>query len=210
MKTPASQISPGLPLQFWFEFASTYSYLAAARVERLARDANVTIEWKPFLLGPIFREQGWNDSPFNIYPIKGRYMWRDMERLCEWYGLPFTMPSQFPRNGLRAARVTCLVQNELWCSAFVRAVYHASFAEDRDIAQSETLMSILNSLGQPGAQLLERAESPENKDRLRQQTEEAARLGIFGAPTFVSGAELFWGNDRLEGAIAWHTAHATK
>jgi 2-hydroxychromene-2-carboxylate isomerase len=207
MKTPASSISPTRPLQFWFEFASTYSYLAAARIARLAEKANVAVEWKPFLLGPIFREQGWNDSPFNIYPIKGRYMWRDMERLCERYGLPFKKPSQFPRNGLRAARVTCLVQNELWCPALVRAVYRANFAEDQDISQSETLVSILNSLEQSGAQLLERAESPENKDRLRQQTEEAARLGIFGAPTFVTRSELFWGNDRLEDAIAWHIAH---
>ena len=210
MKISASQISTTLPLQFWFEFASTYSYLAAARIERLAENANVTVEWKPFLLGPIFREQGWNDSPFNLYPVKGRYMWRDMERLCKRYGVPFKKPSQFPRNGLRAARVTWLVQNELWCPALVRAVYHANFAEDRDIAQPEVLVSILNSLGQPGAQLLERAELPENKDRLRRQTEEAARLGIFGAPTFVSRSELFWGNDRLEDTIAWHTAHATE
>jgi 2-hydroxychromene-2-carboxylate isomerase len=209
MKTSASPITNAPPLQFWFEFASTYSYLAAARIESLAETANVAVEWKPFLLGPIFREQGWNDSPFNIYPVKGRYMWRDMERLCARYGLPFKKPSQFPRNGLRAARVTCLSQNEPWCPAFVRAVYQANFAEDRDIAQSETLLSILNSLGQPGAQLLERAESPENKERLRQQTDEAARLGIFGAPAFISGAELFWGNDRLEDAIEWHKAHPT-
>jgi 2-hydroxychromene-2-carboxylate isomerase len=210
MKTSASQISTTLPLQFWFEFASTYSYPAAARIERLAKNAKVELAWKPFLLGPIFREQGWNDSPFNIYPLKGRYMWRDMARLCKRYGLPFKNPSQFPRNGLRAARVACLIQDEPWCPAWIRAVYHANFAEDRDIAQPEALVSILNSLGQPGAQLLERAESPENKDRLRQQTEEAARLGIFGAPTCVSNLELFWGNDRLEDAIAWHTAHATE
>jgi 2-hydroxychromene-2-carboxylate isomerase len=191
METPVPQISPTRPLQFWFEFASTYSYLAAARIERLAEKANIRVEWRPFLLGPIFREQGWDDSPFNIYPVKGRYMWRDMERLCEGYGLPFKKPSQFPRNGLRAARVTCLVQNALWCPALVRAVYHANFAEDRDIAQSETLVSLLDSLGQPGARLLECAESPANKDRLRRQAEEAARLEIFGAPTLVSGSELF-------------------
>jgi 2-hydroxychromene-2-carboxylate isomerase len=210
MKPYEPNMHKPFPLQFWFEFASPYSYLAAARIEPLAGDTNVTVEWKPFLLGPIFREQGWNDSPFNLYPVKGRYMWRDMERLCKRYEIPFKKPSQFPRNGLRAARVTCLVQNELWCPALVRAVYHANFVEDRDIAQPDTLVSILNSLGQPGAQLLERAESPENKDQLRQQTEEAARRGIFGAPTFVSRLELFWRNDRLEDAIAWHTAHVTE
>ena len=70
------------PLQFWFEFASTYSYPAASRVGALAAAAGAALEWRPFLLGPIFRDQGWNDSPFNVYPVKGRYMWRDLERLC--------------------------------------------------------------------------------------------------------------------------------
>ena len=196
------------PLQFWFEFGSTYSYITAARIEPVAASVNVPLAWKPFLLGPIFREQGWNDSPFNLYPVKGRYMWRDMERLCQRYQLPFTKPSQFPRKGLRAARVACLVQEEPWCPDFVRAVFHANFAGDRDIAQTETIVSLLHSLGQPGLPLLERAESAENKERLRRQTEEAIQLGIFGAPTFVYGAELFWGNDRLEEAIEWYRVRA--
>jgi 2-hydroxychromene-2-carboxylate isomerase len=193
-------------LQFWFEFASTYSYLAAARIERLAVSANVSLEWKVFLLGPIFRDQGWNDSPFNIYPVKGRYMWRDMERLCQRYALPFTKPSQFPRNGLRAARIACLAQNDPWCADFVRAVFRANFADDRDISQTGTLAAILDSLGQSSQEIIERAESAENKEQLRRQTEEAVRLGIFGAPSFVVADELFWGNDRLEDALAWqHT-----
>ena len=69
-------------MQLWFEFASTYSYPAVQRIEALAGARGVLVEWKPFLLGPVFRSQGWNDSPFNIYPAKGRYMWRDLERVC--------------------------------------------------------------------------------------------------------------------------------
>ena len=95
----------GRTLEFWYEFASTYSYLASARVDAVATAAGVQVEWRPFLLGPIFKEQGWNDSPFNLYPAKGRYMWRDMERLAAGYELPFRKPSVFPRNGLAAARV---------------------------------------------------------------------------------------------------------
>jgi len=68
------------PLQFWFEFASTYSYVGASRIEAMARARGVPFEWRPFLLGPIFRHQGWNDSPFNLNPARGRYMWRDLER----------------------------------------------------------------------------------------------------------------------------------
>src|SRR5215211_1440614 len=86
-------------LQIWFEFASTYSYLSVARIENEAAVTGVPVRWEPFLLGPIFTEQGWEDSPFNVYPAKGRYMWRDLERLCDKYGIQFAKPSRFPRNG---------------------------------------------------------------------------------------------------------------
>jgi 2-hydroxychromene-2-carboxylate isomerase len=193
-------------LQFWFELASTYSYPAAARIEEAAARAGVALEWRPFLLGPIFQSHGWNDSPFNLYPAKGRYMWRDLERLCAKHGLPFRRPSAFPRSGLLAARVALAGAGEPWVPAFVRAVYRANFAEDRPIAEPEVIASILDALGQPAAELLARARLPETKAALRAQTEEAARRGIFGAPTFVVGEEIFWGNDRLEDALAWHAA----
>ena len=192
-------------IQFWFEFGSTYSYLAAWRVERVAADAGTAVEWRPFLLGPIFRAQGWDDSPFNIYPVKGRYMWRDMERLCDRQGLPLRRPSVFPRNGLLAARVACLGSAEPWCPDFVRAVYRANFADDREISDPAVVESILDALGQPGRRLIDAAQTPEAKARLREQSEEAVRLGIFGAPSFIADGELFWGNDRLEDAIAWRS-----
>jgi 2-hydroxychromene-2-carboxylate isomerase len=192
------------PLEFWFEFASTYSYPAAMRVERAATDAGVPLVWRPFLLGPIFGQQGWNDSPFNIYPAKGRYMWRDMERVCGALGLPLVRPSRFPRNGLLAARVASIGVGEPWGPAFVRAVYTANFAEDLDIASPDVVAQLLDRVGQEPVALLERAQTAEVKDGLRRQTEQAMALGVFGAPTFVSGAELFWGNDRLEDALAWH------
>jgi 2-hydroxychromene-2-carboxylate isomerase len=190
-------------LQFWFEFASTYSYVAASRVERVAGAAGVSVDWEPFLLGPIFRGQGWSDSPFNVYPVKGRYMWRDMERLCAAEGLPLKRPSQFPRNGLLAARVATLEEAAPWRAEFARRVYAANFADDQDIGDPVVVGGVLGSLGLPAAEILESAHGRENKERLRLQTEEAVRLGIFGAPSFAVGAELFWGNDRLEQAVAW-------
>lgn len=189
--------------EFWFEFASTYSYLAAMRIEELAVGAGVDLRWKPFLLGPIFLDQGWRDSPFNLYPAKGRYMWRDMERLCEHYGLAFTRPSRFPRNGLLAARVACRGEGAPWLADFTRAVYRANFAEDREISEAAVIEEILDGLGQAGVEIIEQAQSDDNKRLLRDQTSEAARLGIFGAPTLHVGGELFWGNDRLEAALAW-------
>ncbi len=190
-------------LQFWFEFASTYSYVAASRVERLADGAGVAVEWKPFLLGPIFQRQGWNDSPFNLYPVKGRYMWRDVARLCAAEGIPLRRPSQFPRSGLLAARVASLDDAAPWRAEFARRIYAANFADDLHISDATVVGSILESLGLPARPVLEAAQSPEGKERLRLQTEEAIRLGIFGAPSFVVGDELFWGNDRLEQAITW-------
>ena len=190
-------------IDFWFEFASTYSYLAAARIAEVARAAGVTVRWQPFLLGPIFAEQCWNDSPFNVYPAKGRYMWRDMERLCEGYGLPFRRPSVFPRSGLLAARIACVGRDAAWLPGFVEAVYTANFARDADIADASLLAGILDASGVEGERVIAEADSPEIKQRLREQTERARALGIFGAPSFVAGGELFWGNDRLGDAIAW-------
>ena len=193
-------------MEFWFEFGSTYSYLSAARIEGLAAEVGVPVVWEPFLLGPIFAQQGWNDSPFNVYPAKGRYMWRDLERLCEGYGIPFARPSRFPRDGLLAARVACLAKSEPWLPEFVRAVFRANFSEDREIGDAVEICEILDSLGRPGERLVEQARAPENKMFLREQTRQAGELGIFGAPSFVVGGELFWGNDRLEDALAWATS----
>lgn len=189
------------PLEFWFEFASTYSYPAAMRVESEARARGVEVVWRPFLLGPIFAAQGWKDSPFNLYPAKGAYMWRDLERVCAALGLPLVRPSVFPRNGLRAARVACAHEDEPWLPDFVREVYSASFAHDRDPADTGVLAGILDGLGQPAEAVLGRAGSDESKAKLRLRTQEAARHGIFGAPSFRIDGELYWGNDRLEAAL---------
>jgi 2-hydroxychromene-2-carboxylate isomerase len=198
-----------VPIEFWFEFASTYSYPAALRIEKLATARGVSLLWRPFLLGPIFRAQGWDDSPFNLYPAKGNYMWRDLERICAHERIPFRRPTRFPQNGLLAARVACCFAREPWIGAFVRAVYQANFADDRDISDPAVLEDSLASLGQPAADVLASARTTQSKDRLRAQTEAAAAYGIFGAPSFVVDGELFWGNDRLEAALAWAMARPT-
>ena len=103
--------------------------------------------------------------------------------------------------------MACLAKatGEPWLPEFARAVFRANFAEDREIGESAEIRSILLSLGLPGACIVERAGAPDNRPRLREQTRRAAEMGIFGAPSFVVGEELFWGNDRLEDALAWAT-----
>jgi 2-hydroxychromene-2-carboxylate isomerase len=190
-------------LEFWFEFASTYSYPAAMRVEQVAAAAGVTVAWRPFLLGPIFFAQGWQDSPFNLYPAKGRYMWRDLARICDELDLPWGRPSVFPRPSLPAARVALAATGEPWVGAFVRGIYHANFAADRDVADPVVVGEVLAAAGADPAPWLARTSDPAVKDALRVQTERAQAAGIFGAPSFTIGDELFWGNDRLERAVAW-------
>jgi 2-hydroxychromene-2-carboxylate isomerase len=192
-----------MTLEFWFEFASTYSYLTVMRIEQVAAQGGVRVLWKPFLLGPIFAAQGWNDSPFNIYPAKGSYMWRDLERRASFYSIPFRRPSQFPRRSLLAARVAILAAQQGWCPEFTKAVFRANFAEDKDIGDRAVLEALLDSLQKDGKAICEQAEAPDNKNVLRVQTEEAQERGIFGAPSFLVGSELFWGDDRLEDVMKW-------
>jgi 2-hydroxychromene-2-carboxylate isomerase len=199
----ASSNDNGQPrLEFWFEFASTYSYLAAMRVETIALDANIKVAWRPFLLGPIFKRQGWDTSPFNIQAAKGRYMWRDMERQCERFSLPFSRPYPFPQQSLQATRIAHAARDQHWVGGFIRAVFMAEFGHGMDISEEGLMADLLLEAGAPARQALEDATSPENKSGLRETVEKAEDLGIFGAPSFITpGGDLFWGNDRLEEAV---------
>jgi 2-hydroxychromene-2-carboxylate isomerase len=191
-------------LDFWFDFASTYSYPAMMRIRAAAVARDVAVRLRPFLLGPIFKAQGWDNSPFNLYEAKGRYMWRDMERLCAGLGLPFRRPDPFPQNSLAAARLALAGLDAGWGEAFCEAAFRAEFDEGRRIDESGTLSAILTSLEVNADDALKSAQSDANKGRLRAQTEEAQRIGLFGAPSFVTAdGEIFWGNDRLETALDW-------
>ena len=191
-------------LEFWYEFASTYSYLSVMRIEELAARRGVEVEWKPFLLGPIFQAQGWRDTPFRLYPNKGLYMVRDMERLCAARGLTFKLSRIFPQNGLNAARIGLIGAREGWAPAFTREVFLRQFRDDADIAHKNVLADALRVIGQDPDDLLARIQDPAVKEALKSQTETAASFGIFGAPTFITeDNELFWGDDRLEQAVDW-------
>ena len=189
-------------LQFWFEFASTYSYLSVMRIQDMAEEAGVTVSWHPFWLGPVFKSQGWDSSPFNLYPVKGRYMWRDMERLCGARGLPLVPPEPFPQNSVLAARTALLALRDPAGPDFCRAVYAAEFGEGRTISDPDLIRGLLEQCGLSPA-LVDEAGTDPAKAALKDKVAEAMQLGIFGAPSFVVGDELFWGDDRLEQAISY-------
>ena len=198
-----TDVAPQQPtLEFWFEFGSNYSYLSVMRIEALARDAGIVIAWRPFLLGPIFRELGWSSSPFVLQEEKGRYVWRDMARQAEKYGLPFNKPSRFPRSAVLPLRVALLGADQAWLPAFCRAVMQQNWVDDIDIDSAGSVRLALQPLVGDAEAILREAQSEANKLALRRQTEEARRRGIFGAPTFFVGEEMFWGDDRLEDAVA--------
>jgi 2-hydroxychromene-2-carboxylate isomerase len=189
--------------EFWYEFASTYSYPAALRVAALAEERGVSLVWRPFLLGPIFAAQGWRDSPFNIYPAKGRYMWRDLERTCAAMGLSLKRPEPFPQPSLLAARIALALQGEERAN-FSRRVFAAEFGEGMAIGDRATLGPLLAACGIDPAAALERAESDTNKALLKAETARAVAIGIIGAPSLVThDGEVFWGNDRLEQGLDW-------
>lgn len=187
-------------IEFWFEFGSPYSYLSVMRIEDEARRLGVRIGWKPFLLGPILQALG--KRPSIEEKERGTYMWQDLARQARKYGLRWIRPSTFPRLGVMPARVALLGAEEPWVGEFCRRVMELNFVLDRDINQTAPLAEILTKLDYPGAEIVEAAQAEPIKARLREQTEEARTKGIFGAPNFFVGTEMFWGNDRLDDALA--------
>ena len=188
-------------IEFWFDFGSNYSYLSVMRIEDAARPLGVGIAWRPFLLGPIFQALGMQNSPFVLQKEKGAYVWRDMVRQCRKYGLRWKQPTTFPRLGVLASRIALLGANQPWIGVFCRRVMELNFALDQDINQPDQLTPILAELGLPAVVILDQSRQETTKLRLREQTEQARTRGIFGAPTFFVGTEMFWGNDRLDDAL---------
>jgi 2-hydroxychromene-2-carboxylate isomerase len=192
-------------IEIWFDFGSNYSYLSVMRIEDASRRLGVHIAWKPFLLGPIFQALGMENSPFVLQKEKGAYVRRDMVRQCRKYGLRWKQPTTFPRLGVLPSRVALLGANQPWIGAFCRRVMELNFALDQDINQPEKLTPVLTELGLPAADILDQSRQETTKLRLRGQTEQARTRGIFGAPTFFVGTEMFWGNDRLDDALLFAT-----
>lgn len=197
-------------LDFWFDFASVYSFLSATRIAPLADAAGVQVRWRPFLLGPIFATQGMTDSPFNLFPLRGRHMIRDVKRSADEIGVGFKWPDVFPQSAVLASRIALVglkdTSRKPWGEDFSRAVFHAEYAENRVISEPGVIADILTKLKVPVDATFASAQADEIKTELREQTAEAQRREFFGAPTFTTqDGELFWGNDRLEQALRWAT-----
>lgn len=189
-------------VEFWFEFGSNYSYLSVMRIAALARRADTPILWRPFLLGPVFRDLGWSSSPFVLQQEKGRYIWQDMRRQAEKYGLALHQPSVFPRAALLPMRVAIFGAQQPWMAAFCQRVMLQNFVEDLDINAADNVRRALHGLVADPDLVMRQAQDEQNKARLREQTGAARARGIFGAPTFFVNDAMFWGDDRMDDAFA--------
>lgn len=194
--------NPPLCIEFWFEFGSNYSYLSAMRIEEAAARLGVSVRWRPFLLGPIFQAFGWRSSPFVLQKEKGAYVWKDMERQCAKYGIPWHKPSVFPRAATLPMKVAAAHAEADWIGRYCRIFMTKNFALDEDINTGEQLGEVLAGLGLDASAVIAEAVSDARKNRLREATAQAQARGIFGAPTFFARGEMFWGNDRLDDALA--------
>lgn len=183
-------------IEFFWDPASSYTYLASTQIETLADECGATLVWKPFLLGKVFEATG-NRAPVSV-PAKGQHLFKDMRRWAGLYGIPFVFPKSFPVNSVAPERAAIAADRAGKGAAFARALMNAHWAEGRDVSQPDELKAIAGSVGLDGDAILAATQEPAVKEALKANTDEAIKRGVFGAPTFFVGEEMFWGNDRLE------------
>lgn len=198
-------MQPKDAIEFWFAVGSTYTYLTVARIHQVATDTGVRFAWRPFSVRTIMQEM--NNIPFNTKPVKLAYMWRDIERRSSKYGLPIKVPAPYPlRDSDLANRVAVLAAMEGWCEEYVCTTYRRWFVEGQEAGSEPNLSESLREIGQEPSRVISLSQSNSVSLAYKAATDEARRLHIFGAPTFVTYGEVFWGDDRLEDALAWHSS----
>ena len=193
-------------IDFWFSIGSTYSYLTVMRLPEVAMATGVGFRWRPFNVRHVMIEQ--NNIPFKDKPVKTAYMWRDIERRAERYGLKPKLPAPYPLPGLVLANlVATLGAKEGWVDDYVRATYRRWFEKGLPAGEDPNLSESLKEIGKDPDQVLQQARTERIEDTLAACTDEAMQLGVFGSPSFVVGREVFWGDDRLEDAVLWARNH---
>ncbi|MCY7294855.1 2-hydroxychromene-2-carboxylate isomerase [Alteromonas sp. a30] len=188
-------------LEFWYEFSSPYCYLTAKRIAELANEKGFVVDWKPFLLGAVFKAEN-RDAPVSI-PAKAKYMRRDMLRKSKNLGYPYKWPDTFPTFALVPARIGTAIHGEPWEADFIKGIFELYFEQGVDISGKDPapIQALLERLGAPVAEIFAKLEQAEFKDALKQNTDKAIEIGIFGAPMFFAKGEMFWGDESLEEAV---------
>ncbi|MGC2411161.1 MAG: 2-hydroxychromene-2-carboxylate isomerase [Stellaceae bacterium] len=190
-------------IDFWFSIGSTYTYLSVMRLAEVEQTSGIAFRWQPFSVRQIMIEM--DNIPFRTKPVKAAYMWRDIERRAEMHGLRARVPAPYPLAQWDVAnRVAVLGASEGWVADYARATYRRWFQDGLEPGSEPNLSDSLHEIGQDPSRVTALAATPEIAAAYEAATDTARKLGIFGSPTFAVDRELFWGDDRLDDAIAWH------
>ena len=191
-------------IDFWFSIGSTYTYLSVTRVDSISKSENVIFNWIPFSVRKIMMEM--DNIPFTppSKKIKSDYMWRDIERRAQFYGLSPKLPAPYPLTQFDLAnKIAILGMNEGWGINYVKNTYQRWFEERKEPATEPNLSEIMEDMNLNKDEVLKKVNSPEIQAIYQKNTSNAFQYGVFGSPTFIYEGEVFWGDDRLEDCIKW-------
>jgi 2-hydroxychromene-2-carboxylate isomerase len=185
-------------VEFFFDLGSPTSYLGWTQLPAICERAGAELRYRPMLLGGVFQATG-NASPVSV-PAKGRYMLKDLLRYAGRYDVPFAFNPHFPINTLSLMRgaIGYQLRQPDDLQRYLTAMFVALWAEQRNLGDEAVLAKTLEAAGLNPQQFLSFVADGEVKAALKANTEEAVRRGIFGAPTFFVGTEMFFGQDRLD------------
>jgi len=190
-------------IEFYFDFSSPYGYLASTRIEELAARHGRETLWRPILLGAVFKATG--GRPLAELPLKWDYSARDIARFARLWGVPFRLPARFPIATQAPARAFYWAdgRDPGLAKRLAGALFHAYFAEGRDIGSPAVTAEVGTALGLEPAQVLAAINDPAIKERLKGETDAALARGVFGSPYLIADGEPFWGADRLDHLERW-------
>jgi 2-hydroxychromene-2-carboxylate isomerase len=191
-------------IDFYFDFSSPYGYLASEKIEAMAARHARGVDWRPILLGAIFKQTG--AAPLTQVPLKGDYSKRDMPRSARFHGVTdFRMPSRFPIPSQAPARIVLWQKQRdaALAARVVHALYRAFFVDDLDISVPENAVAVAERCGVDTAAARAAIDDPAVKDALKQANDEAIARGVFGSPFIIVDGEPFWGMDRFDQVERW-------
>jgi 2-hydroxychromene-2-carboxylate isomerase len=188
-------------IDFFYFLGSGYAYLSVMRIKALAEKAGISVAWRPFNVRPLMQE---NNVALRTEKAKVKYLWRDIERRCATHGVAFVKPPIWTTDpDLLANRVAIVASQEGWIEPYTLKSFEAWYLEGLPLGTEESLAHVLGQLGKETGAVIAQANSPAAHARLDAETDAARAFGVFGSPSFVVDGELFWGDDRLEEAVAW-------